>query len=73
MPALRASYSIAPEVLQRFNALVPSSERSRCVQELMVSVLERREKSLEAVASEFAMGGQLELVASFPNRPAPPG
>lgn len=54
MPALRATYSIAPEVLQRFNALVPSSERSRCVQALMESILERREKSLEAVASEFA-------------------
>ena len=54
MPALRATYSIAPEILQRFNALVPSSERSRCVQALMESVLERREKSLEAVASEFA-------------------
>ena len=29
MPALRASYSIASEVLQRFNALVPSSEHSK--------------------------------------------
>ena len=44
MPASRATYSIAPEVLQRFNALVPSSERSRCVQALMESILERREK-----------------------------
>ena len=54
MAALRASYSIAPEVLRRFNALVPSSERSRCVQALMESILDRREKSLEAAASEFA-------------------
>ena len=54
MPALRATSSIAPDVLQRFNALVPSSERSRCVQALMESILERREKSLEAVAKEFA-------------------
>lgn len=54
MPALRASYSIAPEVLQRFNAIVPSSERSKTVQSLMESILERREKSLEEMALEFA-------------------
>ncbi len=54
MTALRASYSIAPEVLQRFNALVPSSERSKTVQLLMESILERREKNLEAIADEFA-------------------
>ena len=54
MTALRASYSIAPEVLQRFNALVPSSERSKTVQSLMESILERREKNLEAIADEFA-------------------
>ena len=54
MTALRASYSIAPEVLQRFNALVPSSERSKTVQSLMESILDRREKNLEAIADEFA-------------------
>ena len=54
MTALRASYSIAPEVLQRFNALVPTSERSKTVQSLMESILERREKNLEAIANEFA-------------------
>lgn len=54
MPALRTSYSIAAEVLQRFNALVPSSERSKTVQALMESILERREQSLESVANEFA-------------------
>lgn len=54
MRALRASYSIASDVLQRFNAIVPSSERSRTVQSLMESILERREKSLEALAAEFA-------------------
>lgn len=54
MAALRASYSIAAEVLQRFNALAPSSERSKTVQSLMESILERREKSLQAVAKEFA-------------------
>jgi len=54
MSALRASYSIASEVLQRFNAIVPSSERSRTVQSLMESILERREKTLENLAAEFA-------------------
>ena len=54
MPALRASYSIAPEVLQRFNAIVPSSERSKTVQSLMESILEQREKNLEEMALEFA-------------------
>lgn len=54
MPAVRASYSIAPEILQRFNALVPSSERSRTVQSLMESILDRREKSLESLAAEFS-------------------
>lgn len=54
MSALRASYSIASEVLQRFNAIVPSSERSRTVQSLMESILEQREKSQESLAAEFA-------------------
>ena len=54
MPTLRASYSIAPDVLIRFNALVPSSERSRTVQTLMESILASREHILETVAKEFA-------------------
>ena len=54
MTALRASYSIAPEILQRFNALVPTSERSKTVQSLMESILELREKNLKAIANEFA-------------------
>lgn len=54
MTALRASYSIAPDVLLRFNALVPSSERSRTVQSLMEAIVAKREKALEAVAQEFA-------------------
>ena len=53
MPTLRASYSIAPDVLIRFNALVPSSERSRTVQTLMESILASREHTLETVAKEF--------------------
>ncbi len=54
MPTLRASYSISPDVLLRFNALVPSSERSGMVQSLMEGILASREKSLETVAKEFA-------------------
>ena len=54
MAALRASYTIAPEVLLRFNELVPSSERSRTVQSLMEGILNQRAKELEAVALEFS-------------------
>ena len=54
MTALRASYSISPDILNRFNAIVPSSERSRTVQSLMESILEKRELQLEAAAKEFA-------------------
>ena len=54
MPALRASYTIAPEVLNRFNELVPASERSRTVQSLMESILTKRQKDMEAVAIEFS-------------------
>ena len=54
MTALRASYSISPDILTRFNELVPSSERSRTVQSLMESILEKRELQLEAAAKEFA-------------------
>lgn len=45
---------MAAEVLQRANALAPFNERSKIVRSLMESILERREQSLEAVASEFA-------------------
>ncbi len=54
MPALRASYTISPKVLKRFNEVVPASERSRTIQRLMESILDEREKSLEALAEEFA-------------------
>lgn len=54
MTALRASYSISPDILNRFNAIVPSSERSRTVQSLMESILEKRELQLEAAAKEFS-------------------
>lgn len=54
MTALRASYSISPDILTRFNELVPSSERSRTVQSLMESILKKRELQMEAAAKEFA-------------------
>ena len=53
MPAMRASYPISPEVLLRFNEVVPASERRSTVQSLMESILSRREQQLEAVAAEF--------------------
>ena len=53
MPAMRASYTIAPEILLQFNEVVPASERSRTVQSLMESILTKREQYLEAVALEF--------------------
>ena len=53
MATLRASYSIEPEILQKFNELVPAGERSQVVQSLMAKVLSERSKSLEALAEEF--------------------
>lgn len=54
MTALRASYSIAPDVLLRFNALVPARKRSQTVQLLMESILNQKESQLEALAHEFS-------------------
>lgn len=53
MPAARASYSIDPEVLQRFNELVPASKRSQTIEALMESVLNQKKSELEALALEF--------------------
>ncbi|HXY59444.1 MAG TPA: hypothetical protein VEH76_12790 [Methylocystis sp.] len=53
MRALRASYTIEPEVLQKFNEMVPSGERSRVIQKLMQEALSERERQLEAIAKEF--------------------
>lgn len=50
---LRASYSIEPSVLRRFNETIPPRERSGVVQSLMEKALIEREKSLEMIASEF--------------------
>jgi hypothetical protein len=53
MPALRASFSIAPNVLRKFNELVPAGERSRVIESLMERVLVERGKKLQALAHEF--------------------
>lgn len=53
MPPLRASYSIAPDVLRKFNELVPAGERSRVIESFMERALAERGKKLEALAHEF--------------------
>ena len=53
MPAGRASYTIEPEVLSRFNAIVPQGERSKVVEAYMRQALERRESDISAIAQEF--------------------
>jgi hypothetical protein len=55
MPAttLRASYTIAAPILQRFNAVVPHGERSRVMEELMKQALAVRETELENIAEAF--------------------
>ncbi len=53
MSALRASYTIEPEVLLKFNEMVPAGERSQLIQRLMEGALSEREKQLEAIALEF--------------------
>ena len=53
MPASRASYTIEPEVLSRFNAIVPSGERSKIIETYMKKALERRELEAAVIAEEF--------------------
>jgi len=53
MPAVRASYTIEPEVLERFNAAVPAGERSQVVQRLMEAALADLERPFEAIADEL--------------------
>jgi len=55
MPAttLRASYTIAAPILQRFNAVVPSGERSRVMEGLMKQALAAREAQLEGIAEAY--------------------
>ena len=53
MPAGRASYTIEPEVLSRFNAVVPQGERSKVVETYMRQALLSRERDAAAIAEEF--------------------
>ena len=53
MSAVRASYTIAPEVLRKFNELVPRGERSQVIEGLMKRALVERCRQFEALAEEF--------------------
>lgn len=53
MPAVRASYSIEPAVLRRFNESVPSGERSQLIQQMMTQAIAERDRTLAALAEEF--------------------
>jgi hypothetical protein len=53
MAAVRASYKIEPEVLERFNAAVPAGERSQLIQRLMETALADLERPFEDIAEEF--------------------
>jgi hypothetical protein len=50
---LRASYTIAAPILQRFNAVVPHGERSRVMENLMKQALAEREAELERMAEVY--------------------
>jgi len=50
---LRASYTIAAPILQRFNAVVPHGERSRVMEGLMKQALVAREAELESIAEAY--------------------
>ncbi len=45
--------AIAPEVLLKFNEMVPAGERSQVIQSLMQRALAERQKRLEAIAEGF--------------------
>jgi hypothetical protein len=54
MPAtLRASYSFDSTILRRFNAVVPSGERSKVLEQLVEQVTLAKEKEYERIAEEF--------------------
>jgi hypothetical protein len=53
MAALRVSITIAPEVLLKFNEMVPAGERSEVIQSLMQRALAERQKRLEAIDEDF--------------------
>jgi hypothetical protein len=45
--------AIAPEVLLKFNEMVPAGERSQVIQSLIQRALAERQKRLEAIAEDF--------------------
>jgi hypothetical protein len=49
----RTSYTIEPDVLMRFNEIIPQGERSKIIEHLMRKALLERTHSLEKVADEF--------------------
>jgi hypothetical protein len=54
MPAtLRASYSFSAPILRRFNAVVPTGERSKVLETLVEQIAIAREKEYERIAEEF--------------------
>jgi len=53
MAAQRASYTIEPEILNRFNEMVPAGERSRVVQRLMKKAIAELSRPLSEIAAEF--------------------
>jgi hypothetical protein len=53
MATLRASFSVAAEVLLEFNEMVPAGERSKVIQSLMQQALAECQKRTEAIAEEF--------------------
>jgi hypothetical protein len=50
---MRASFAIAPEVLLKFNKMVPAGERSQVIQSLMQRALAECQKRREAIAEDF--------------------
>jgi hypothetical protein len=50
---LRASYSFSAPVLRRFNAVVPSGERSKVIELFIEQTALAREKEYERIAEEF--------------------
>lgn len=50
---IRARYTISAPTLTRFNAVIPSGERSRVVEQCMHLALQERETRLEQIAKAF--------------------
>jgi metal-responsive CopG/Arc/MetJ family transcriptional regulator len=54
MPAARVSFTIRPDLLRKFNELVPSGKRSQLIEQLIERALIERRRGLEELAEEFA-------------------